>query len=117
MDYRLAISFGDVNEVRLVTETPLTALKSMRLSFDDGSELELLEIQREKLPSGSATSAALTRSMMTKVLEGLRAGGGILELVLPAGVPTIELPVANRAEAWMGVRACEKARLGEVVPD
>lgn len=117
IDYRFALAFGDRNEVRLVTENPLPGAKALVLTFDDGSEFEFTDAKRESLAGRSVTYFPVSRSMMSKILSGVRGGGGTVSISLQFGSPSFQLPAAEREETWQGIRACEKARLGEVVPD
>ncbi|MFM9977938.1 MAG: hypothetical protein ACKVOP_07840 [Sphingomonadaceae bacterium] len=118
VEYRIGFSFGDRNEVRIVSEAELRPTGDVALTFSNGSIFDLRSPDYTSHGTSKVIIYEMSRSMIALVLGDIKESHtGQLKMPVQFGTQTFNLDLRQREAVFRDARDCDNDRLGKVLPD
>lgn len=118
IEFRFGITFGDRNEISLATTSNDLSPKELITLVTDLENFDFYEETRDSVYGRTVMRWAMSRSMMSKLLDSLRvASDASITMPLRFADITFPIPTDDSENTFAGAKACQDYRLGRVLSD
>lgn len=118
--YQLAITFGEMNEIALVTSAPIAGGKGATIDFDDGSGFDWYDMVPHKLEKPNEDQLTywygntMTSGMVQKLITAMKDNRTAVFTYAGSQFP---FSLSGFTAAYKDMKRCENHRVGRVLED